>query len=75
MWGRAGQRAQLVSNLEFPHFKLSLQTRPVLTESYNYNTLHSTLYTLHSTLYSLHSTLYTLHSTLYTLHLHSTLYS
>ena len=48
MWGRAGQRAQLVSNLEFPHFKLSLQTRPVLTESYNYNTLRSTLYTLHS---------------------------
>ena len=60
MWGRAEQRAQLVSNLEFPHFKLSLETRadqgrPVLTESYNYTFLLSLL-SLLSHLTSPHST-------------------
>ena len=47
MWGRAGQRAQLVSNLEFPHFKLSLQTRPERSGVLQLQLHHSALTCLH----------------------------
>ena len=49
MWGRAEQRAQLVSNLEFPHFKLSLHTadRPERSRVLQLQLHHSALIFLH----------------------------